>query len=186
MRCCRWNIYRPSIPPNNAAVLSLLSGASMTELPQKFLLPFGRRIFGCLFPIYPHSCSGASEITSFNKAPSTREMYFTLLEQIRIHNEGGSDFLGFLGTFWLIRLSWGDPFSLRLASSLDFICSVAAISVVSFLEDAFACTAFGFFLLIILNCRLFSLFYGLFNSLFLRLFLHRFCLIGFTHEAIHQ
>ena len=55
------------------------------------------------------------------------------------------------------RISWGflalladspflgrPTFSLRLASSLDFICSVAAISVVSFLEDAFACAAFGF------------------------------------------
>lgn len=54
------------------------------------------------------------------------------------------------------RISWGfltllavspflgrPTFSLRLASSLDFSCSGAAVSVVSCLEDAFAGAAFG-------------------------------------------
>ena len=106
--------------------------------------------------------------------------------QIRIHDEGGADFLGLLDTFGCFSFlgathilpAFGIQFGLQLLGSSRFGCFL--------LRRCFCRCCLRNFLLIILSCWLFRLFCDLFNSFFLRLFLCQFCLIGFTHEAVHQ
>ena len=104
-----------------------------------------------------------------------------LTDQIRIHDEGGSDFLGLLGTFgWLAFLgathilpAFGFEFGLH------FLCGSRCRNFT--LNGCFP----GYSMLLLLNFFGYSLFLSLFNLLFLRRFL---CLVGwngFTHEAIH-
>ena len=108
-----------------------------------------------------------------------------LTDQIRIHDEGGSDFLGLLGTSRSFAFlgathilpAFGFQFGLHLFGSSRFGCFL--------LWSHFRRCCLRTFILIILYFWLFCLFCGLFNLLLLRQF---FCLvgwIGFTHEAVH-
>ena len=104
-----------------------------------------------------------------------------LADQIRIHDEGGSNFLGLLGTFgWLAFLGTTyifPAFSFELG--LNFLCGSRCRNFT--LNGCFP----GYSMLLLLNFFGYSLFLSLFNLLFLRRFL---CLVGwngFTHEAIH-